>query len=201
MVKQAPDSEFLRAEPGISPRQGDPIHRGLNFLSAKWNGTGWGQPASKIWLTAYVLSRLGELAPGVLDHALGQKIRVSCEWLLSSRTAEGRWNDPATTAYSVSALRSLGRHSGPAVLEALERSLLANCGNMASQGTPFAAALAVKATGKALPVTCEALEAALEQTGTQESGLSQLLLCAEILDWPPELVPQPLSLGVSEVVE
>lgn len=200
MVKKAPDSGFVADEPRISPRHGDPISHGLNLLSAKWNGTGWGQPASNIWLTAYTLSRLAELAPGAFDHALGQKIQASCEWLLASRTPEGRWNNLATTAHALSALKSFGRDPGLAALESLERSLLMAGGNMSCEWTAPGVAVAVKATGKALPVVCEPLQTALTQ-GTPNSDLFRLVLCAEILDWPSELLPPALSLQVSAIVD
>jgi len=197
MVKQAPDSYADATKPGISARQGDPILHGLNFLSSTWNGTGWGRPASNIWLTAYVLSRLAELDHSVFDHALGQKIQASCDWLLASRMPEGHWNDLSTIAHVVSALKSLGQDPGLAALQYVEHSASMAGRNGTSEWNVIGAALAVKATGKALPASCEAVGAALEPEG----DLSQLWLCAEVLDWPHEVVPPALAARVRAILD
>src|SRR5713226_5097582 len=110
------------------------IAAGLEFLMSrrqdgKWRDFSPTTGESDVWVTAYVLARLGELPPAYISHALQQQVEESLEWLKEVRNPLGGWGyrshgkDSAdATAWAIIALR---RHGQPAPRPAVE--LIGRC--------------------------------------------------------------------------
>jgi len=97
------------------------IAAGLEFLMSrrqdgKWRDFSPTTGESDVWVTAYVLARLGELPRAYISHALQQQIAESLAWLQEVRNPLGGWGYRAhgkdsadATAWAIIALRRHGQ--------------------------------------------------------------------------------------------
>ena len=100
----------------------DAIAAGLEFLFSRRRQKSWSLFAPAIqesasWVTAYVLTRLGEISAEYISYSQRQQIEESLNWLSEIRTSGGGWgfgatgspDDADSTAWAVTALRQHGR--------------------------------------------------------------------------------------------
>lgn len=201
------------------------ISAGLEYLFSRNQDNRWFESnasfgGSDAWVTAYVLSRLGEFPDGYLDHCQRQQIQNSLDWLEQSRTPHAgwgynsRWEDDAdSTSWALIALRRHGRAAPQSILD-----WIASC---RSQGGGFAAypdespagALCRSAAADVTAISIQALrsgEAAcqdflLNSLANDLSGVacrlpSRLLIAATILDWERGTASRSLLDRVGEIV-
>jgi hypothetical protein len=106
------------------------VASGLEFLFSHRRQGAWSLDSpftrkSASWVTAYVLTRLGEIPPHNLSFTQRQQVEESLDWLTEARTPRAGWafggsglpDDADSTAWAITALR---QHSRPVPQEALE---------------------------------------------------------------------------------
>ncbi len=106
------------------------VASGLEFLFSHRHQGAWSLDSpftrkSASWVTAYVLTRLGEIPPHNLSFTQRQQVEESLDWLTEARTPRGGWafggsglpDDADSTAWAITALR---QHSRPIPQEAFE---------------------------------------------------------------------------------
>lgn len=193
------------------------IASGLEFLTSrrqdgKWRDFSPTTGESDVWVTAYVLARLGELPLAYISHTLRQQMAESLEWLKEVRNPLGGWGyrshgkDSAdATAWAIIALRRHGQPVPPSAFELIGRCRRPDGGFAAYPETgqadqlpqasaPDITAVAVKALETADP-SCQQFLASHLRTdvpGTMCRLASRFFVCSAILDWDAMAAPWPL---------
>ncbi|HLY98547.1 MAG TPA: prenyltransferase/squalene oxidase repeat-containing protein [Candidatus Angelobacter sp.] len=215
----------LRA--GISRRtNGQAISAGLDFVFSAQRGGCWSDfhqehGKSDVWVTAYVLARLGEMPAYFLSDAMRLQVRMALDWLTSSQVPGSGWGydsgaeaDAETTAWVIMALR---RHGCPVPEEALAFLERCVCEDGGTAFTPdsFRAgvcwnlrtaevtALAANALQNLAPSTTEYLKSWLLENKRPDSCgslTSPLAVCSAILDLGRNTAPRTLSDRLREVL-
>jgi len=208
--------------PVATPRQrgasAAAIAAGLDFLFSRYRHGSWSLCAPSIresaaWVTAYVLTRLGEISPEHISHSQRQQIAESLDWLMEVRTAKGGWgfgatgspDDADSTAWAVTALRQHGR-SVPDEALALIRHCHGSDGGFAlipngsdhsndlrplPPSSPDATAIAVRALASIDAASSEFLASHLRTDlhGTSCRLASKFFVSSTLLDWEPGMAP------------
>ena len=191
------------------------IQAGLEWLASHQKDGYWSDftmldRRADVFVTAYVLARLGELRAECVPQALRQQIEASLNWVEKARLASSGWSsgsmqpDAFTTAWSILALRLNGRGVPRSALDFLLSCRHANGGfsvyphgvermdNNASMAEVTVTAL------RSLSMCDSAAEEFLgtrlksELPGTPSARISRFYCCAEILDWDTGLAPWSL---------
>ena len=202
-------SELNEARPRTNP---EAVIAGVNFVMSGWHDGHWADfnfrsGESDVWVTAYVLARLGEISSEYISFSKQQKIEDSLDWLMSNQG-----ND--STSWAVLALRR-HRHSIPA--EALE--FIRHCrrpdggiagypentsaGRTLRISAPDVTAVAVNALGEPDPAAVSFLSSCWLQTNKPLPPfrlLSRFYTCSEVMDWGTEKAPWSLLNKVCELM-
>jgi len=228
----APQSE----DAGLSTKRQNPgsfnwratqeaISAGLEYLFSRNQHNHWFEANSSLggsdaWVTAYVLSRLGEFPDGYLDHCQRQQIQSSLDWLEQSRTQHAgwgynsRWEDDAdSTSWAVIALRRHGRATPKSILDWIGSCRHDDGGFAAYPQDSPAGALCRSAAADVTAVALQALRAGnaacqdflLNSLQNELQGVacrlpSLLLISATILDWERGIAARNLIDQVGELV-
>lgn len=204
--------------PGLRGASATAISAGLDFLFSRYRHGSWSLCAPSIresatWVTAYVLTRLGEISPEHISHSQRQQIGESLDWLLAVRTSQGGWgfgakgspDDADSTAWAVTALRQHGR-SVPEEALALIRhchgrdggfALIPNSSDHSNDLGPLPAsapdvtAIAVRALASIDTASSEFLASHLrtDLPGTPCRLASKFFVSSTLLDWEPGMAP------------
>ena len=194
------------------------IASGLSRMSdAEWNA---GQIVGsrcgvRLWITASVLARLGELPSEYIDTVPRKKLDQSLDYLERSQTPGSGWSengseraDAFTTSWTMIALRSHRRPVPGAAVDFLLRFRQADGGFSAypgndpacNPGSPGITATALRALN-----TCDRAAGDFLASGLRDDLSSKLAgkssrfyLCSEILDWEAGLAPWPVLHLVSQ---
>jgi hypothetical protein len=212
---------------GFSRRtNGQAISAGLGFVLSAQSGGCWsdfhqGQNKSDVWVTAYVLARLGEMPAYFLCDAMRLRTRTALDWLAATHIPGSGWGysfgaeaDAETTAWVIMALR---RHGYPVPEDAL--AFLRRCrredggtafapdGGRASRRWKLSAAEVTALTANALQnLTASAggyLESWLLENKIPASGCSltsPLAVCSAILDLGRNTAPRAIADRLREVL-
>src|SRR5882724_13141859 len=189
----------------------EPIAAGLEFLMSrrqdgKWRDFSPTTGESDVWVTAYVLARLGELPRAYISHALQQQIAESLAWLQEVRNPLGGWGyrshgkDSAdATAWAIIAMRRLGHPIPRSAFELIGRCKRPDGGFAAypevdQASAPDITAVAVKALETVDPACQQFLASHLRTDipGTMCRLASRFFVCSAILDWDTITAPWPL---------
>jgi len=116
------------------------ISAALSFLLSEqqdghWSDFGLSSGAFDVWITAYVLARLGEIPSYFLSNEMRLQIRAAVDWLEASCSPQGAWGhsigeeaDADSTSWAVIALRRYGRKAPDKALDLLQRCIQADGG-------------------------------------------------------------------------
>jgi hypothetical protein len=196
----------------------DAIAKGLEFLFSVRQQKTWGlcPPATTetaVWVTAYVLVRLGEIPAEHISSSQRQQINESLDWLQETRTPGGGWgfgatgssDDADSTAWAVTALRQHGRPVPNEALELIRRCRRSDGGfalapNISESGspndapsssTPDVTAIAVRALASIDAASSEFLASNL-RTDMQKTRCrlaSRFFVSSTLMDWEPGMAP------------
>lgn len=207
---KAPETATGILRPGGNP---DPIAMGLNFLFSRRQEQSWGLNSlhgrESAWLTAYVLTRLGEIPSHRINYSLRLKIEKSLDWLLESRTPGGGWgfssgapDDADSTSWAVIALRQHGRLAPNGSLDLIRSCRRSDGGFSILPGgsdangafrpsAPDVTAIAVRALASIDAASSEYLAAHLrtDSPATPCRGASAFFVSSTLLDWEPGMAP------------
>ncbi len=193
------------------------IAAGLEFLMSrrqdgKWRDFSPTTGESDVWVTAYVLARLGEFPRAYISHAMQQQITESLEWLKEVRNPAGGWGYRAhgkdsadATAWAIIALRRHGQVAPRPAFDLVRRCQRPDGGFAAYPATdsadavretsaPDITAVAVKALETVDP-SCQQFLASHLRTdipGTMCRLASRFVVSSTILDWDTITAPWPL---------
>lgn len=194
----------------------DCIAAGMRWLAKSHLNTNWVDltmtgPAGEVWVTAYVLARLGEFPQELLRGAIAAQVERSLGWLERVRIPGSGWNgltgqpDAFTTSWAIMALRSHGRSVARSALDLVLSCRQANGGFAAS---PPQASVDVRFNLSSLEVSITALRALSmcdsasidflaarlsgDMPGSHSGRLARLYVCSEILDWEKGFLPRAL---------
>ncbi len=193
------------------------IAAGQEFLMSrrqdgKWRDFSPTTGESDVWVTAYVLARLGEFPRAYISHAMQQQITESLEWLREVRNPVGGWGYRAhgkdsadATAWAIIALRRHGQVAPQAAFDLIRRCQRPDGGFAAypaaenadavhETSAPDITAVAVKALETVDPSCQEFLAANLrtDVPGTKCRLASRFFVSSAILDWDTITAPWPL---------
>jgi hypothetical protein len=196
----------------------DAMTSGLRFLMSMrrdghWTDFSLPVGESHSWVTAYVLTRLGEFPAHRLTTDIRRQIEESLDWLLQARTPKGGWgynesteDDADSTSWAILALRSHGRHI-PDSAEALIRRCekldggIATYPDESSSGkawklsVPDVTAVAMNALGRAWSIELESFFQRWQRVDGTLSAYwwaSPLYTCAALIDWLSDAATLPL---------
>lgn len=192
------------------------IQAGLEWLASRQKDGYWSdftmlERRADVWVTAYVVARLGEVPAELITHAMPQQIQSSLNWLEKVRLASSGWSssgstqaDAFTTAWSILALRMNRRGVARSALDFLLSCRQANGGFSVyphgveqignNPSLPEVTVTALRALSMCDSAAEEFLGARLknELPGTSSARISRLYCCAEILDWETGLASWPV---------
>ena len=196
------------------------ISDGLQFVFGLEQGQPWtdlgpiGQ-APDVWITAYVLARLGDVPASFFTPVQYQRMEQALEWLEQSRAREGSWGyasgvsaDAESTAWVMIALRRYGRpvpHSVSAWLRSCRRPdggfalHPPSCqGSCCLSSSPGVTAVAAKALGDVDSNIEQYLTKQLQNLVPGDASVTEgnTFVCSEILDCEGALAPWSLLNGV-----
>jgi hypothetical protein len=168
---------------------------------------------SDIWVTAYVLTRLGQMPSACMTFTIRQQIEESLEWLLSRRNLDGAWgydskspSDAETTAWAVMAMKRHGR-SVPAESLNFLRSRRNSDGGFGAFGkgtsAPDVTAVVINALDVHDAAALDFLSSSWLRTSVPASPsrlASRFYICSEVLDWQAEQVPRSALSKVCELI-
>ncbi len=168
---------------------------------------------SDVWVTAYVLARLGQMPSAYITFAVRQQIEESLDWLLTRRNIDGAWgynskspSDAESTAWALMAITRNGRRAPVEALAFLRNCRHAQGGFCLKPGETGAAdvtVVAVNSMGATDSAAVEFLNESWLQANVppEPSRLaSRFYICAEILDWQAEQVPRSALNKVCELI-
>jgi hypothetical protein len=216
-AKRLVKNQATVATPGLRGASATAISAGLDFLFSRYRHGSWSLCAPSIresatWVTAYVLTRLGEISPEHISHSQRQQITESLDWLMAVRTVKGGWgfgangspDDADSTAWAVTALRQHGRPV-PEEAFALIRhchgsdggfALISNADHSNDLGplpasAPDVTAIAVRALASIDTASSEFLAAHLrtDLPGTPCRLAAKFFVASTLLDWEPGMAP------------
>jgi hypothetical protein len=193
----------------------DAIAAGLEFLFSRRRQKSWSLFAPAIqesasWVTAYVLTRLGEISAEYISYSQRQQIEESLNWLTEIRTSAGGWgfgptgspDDADSTAWAVTALRQHGRPVPNEALELIRRSRCSDGGfamdpagsvpeNPLAASAPDVTAIATRALNSIDTAASEFLAAHLrtDVLGAHCRLSSRFFVSSTLLDWEPGMAP------------
>ena len=199
---------------------------GITFVMSAWRDGHWADfnlPSgeSDVWVTAYILARLGEIPSEYISFSIRQKIEDALDWLMENRGNDGGWgchskseSDADSTAWVVLALR---RHRRCAPVEALEfiRSCRRPDGGIAGYpadtfmgkasrlSAPDVTAVAISALGEPDPAAVSFLSSCWLQTNKPLPSFrlcSRYYTCSEVVDWVTEMAPWSLLNKLSDLM-
>jgi A-macroglobulin TED domain len=222
-----PDSQIMKSAERVGSNRGtadaympqsassDAIAAGLEFLFSRRRQKSWSMFAPAIqesasWVTAYVLTRLGEISAEYISYSQRQQIEESLDWLTEARTTEGGWgfgatgspDDADSTAWAVTALRQHGRAVPNEALELIRRSRGSDGGfavnpsaatsqNPLATSAPDVTAIAARALDSINTAASEFLASHLrtDVPGTPCRLASRFFVSSTLLDWEPGMAP------------
>jgi hypothetical protein len=168
---------------------------------------------SDIWVTAYVLARLGQMPSAYITFAVRQQIEESLDWLLTRRNLDGAWgyksksvSDAESTAWAITALTRHGRRAPAESLAFLRNCRHADggfCLMGGEAGAPDVTVVTVNSLGMPDAAAVEFLKASWLQASVPPEPsrlVSRFYICAEILDWQAEQVPRSALNKVCELI-
>jgi len=199
---------------------------GITFVMSGWHDRHWADfnlPSgeSDVWVTAYVLARLGEIPSEYINFSMRQKIEDSLDWLMANRASDDGWgwhsksdSDADSTSWAVLALR---RHRRTVPVEALEfiRHSRRPDGGIAGYpadsaagktlriSSPDVTAVAVNALGEQDPAAVSFLSSCWLQTNKPLPPFrlsSRFYTCSEVMDWGTEKAPWTLLNKLCELM-
>lgn len=197
------------------------IAAGLDFLFARQQGEHWLDFAglsrrSEIWVTAWVLVRLGEFPAGYFANGQRQQVRNGIEWLLQARGPQG-WGqslgappDADSTSWAVRALRLHGCEVPDPALKFIRSCQRPNGGfspypetsssdSLYKLSAPDTTVTAVRALEVQDPAAEEFLASRLQELpGSWYRLASHLHFCAEVLELESSKGSWPLLNRVSQ---
>lgn len=199
------------------------ISAGMEWITragcnGRWTDLTPQRGSADTWVTATVLTRLGEFPAEYISPALREQIQQSLDWLEQARTKGSGWAglgisepDAFTTSWAILALRAHGRLVPRSALDLVLACRQPNGGFSAyAQGSPMDGPLnpsspEITVTAlRALSITDSAAEEfLLSRLRTSPQTIvagraSRLYVSAEILDWESGLAPWPLLNLVSQ---
>jgi hypothetical protein len=170
---------------------------------------------AEVWVTAYVLARLGDVPASFLTPLQYERIEQAIAWLEQARSRDGRWGlsasaapDAESTAWVMVALRRYGRpvpHSVTTWLRSCSRPdggfalHPADCSSACcQQSNAGITAVVAKAMGDVDASMEQFLVAQLQNVlpDGASAGDGQTFVCSEILDCASALAPWSLLNGV-----
>jgi Prenyltransferase and squalene oxidase repeat len=214
------NSQKPNADPGESrPRSNaQAVAAGREFVMSMrkdgcWTDFDAASGPSDVWVTAYVLARLGQMPSAYITFAVRQQIEETLDWLLTRRNLDGAWgynsksvSDAESTAWALTALTRHGRRAPQESLAFLRNCRHADGGFCPMSGATAAVdvtVVAVNSLGTPDAAAVEFLNASWLQSDVppQPSRLeSRFYLCAEILDWQADQVPRSALNKVCELI-
>lgn len=220
-LAKVPDPVTDSQRSGISA---DSIAAGLEFLFSSRHHAAWSlcDPAireSAAWVTAYVLTRLGEIPLHHLSYLQRQQIDETLDWLLAVRTPHGGWSfgaagspdDTDSTAWAVTALRQHGRSVPEGPLDLIQRCRRAdgafathpNAENDNSKSSAAdVTAIAVRALASIDSASSEFLASHLRTDIEGRNGrvASAFFVSSTLMDWEPGMAPWFVVNAVRQLV-
>jgi hypothetical protein len=226
-----PESQRSRAQGAARDSQSsgvsaDAIAAGLEFLFSRRHQAAWSlcNPAtgeSAAWVTAYVLTRLGEIPSHHFNYSQRQNIEDTLNWLMAARTPHGGWSfgaagspdDADSTAWAVTALRQFGRSVPEEALELIRRCRhsdggfathpdSANNNDISRISATDVTAIAVRALASIDSASSEFLASHL-RTNTERRPCrvtSTFFVSSTLLDWEPGMAPWSIVNAVRKLV-
>ena len=216
-------SELNEARPRTNP---EAVIAGVNFVMSGWHDGHWADfnlrsGESDVWVTAYVLARLGEIPSEYTSFSIQQKIEDSLDWLTENRGSDGGWGwHSKSESDAEEAVRiglALRRHRRSAPAEALE--FIRHCrrldggiagypedssaGRTLRISAPDVTAVAVNALGEPDPAAVSFLSSCWLQTNKPLPPfrlLSRFYTCSGVMDWGTEKAPWSLMNKVCELM-
>lgn len=198
-----------------SPRHSnaEAIAEGLQFIFGlerdhHWTElTGNGQDPG-VWVTAYVVARLGDAPASFFSTAQYQQVERALEWLQQARANEDGWGcsgnaeaDADSTAWAMVAMQHYARPVPHSVTNWLLNCRRADGGfalhpegckkDCCQTSNPEVTAVAAKALGEVDSNVEQYLAAHLQKPGSGEPAMLEghALVCSEILDCETALAP------------
>jgi hypothetical protein len=223
----APESDLgsegrpdLRGEPRSNDQA---VVAGLEFLFAALRESHWSDftllgSELDVWVTAWILARLGDLSPRYIRQSQRQQINEALYWLCQSGTpdgwgmAQGEAPDADTTALAVIALRKFGRDFPRQALDFVRSCQRPNGGfapypesspadHLFKLSAPDTTVAAVQALGTPNPRAEEFLASRVQDWPVPWCRLSSRFhLCAEILGSETGTASWPLLHKVSQLM-
>jgi hypothetical protein len=223
----APESDF-EYQSRTPDQRGEPrtgaqaVAAGLDFLFAELKESHWSDftllgSELEVWVTAWILVRLGDLSPKY-TQPFQQQVTEAIRWLAQAGTTEG-WGmargeapDADTTSLAVIALRKFGREVPRAALDFIRNCQRPNGGfapypetstadHLFKLSAPDTTVAAVQALGTPNPRAEEFLASRVQDWPVPWCRLSSRFhLCAEILGSESGTASWPLLHKVSQLM-
>jgi len=186
----------------------DAIAAGLQFLFSRRKQRHWSfcnptSMESASWVTAYALTRLGEIPSHYIGHSLRRQIEDSLDWLMEIRTPQGGWgfggpgstDDADSTAWSIVALRQHGRAVPDESIELVRSCRRSNGGfaihpeapNSSSDVTAIAARAMASIDTASSEFLASHLRTDLPRAPCRLS--SRFFVSSVLMDWEPGMAP------------
>jgi hypothetical protein len=224
--KQRSAEELGLAGSLLSGVSAEAVASGLEFLFSRRHRGAWslGSPftrESAAWVTAYVLTRLGEIPSHNLSFTQRQQVEQSLDWLIQARTPRGGWafggsgspDDADSTAWAITALRQHGRPVPQEALESIHRCRrpdgsfatypeTAKNSAISNRSTADVTAICVRALCAIDAISSEFLATHLS-TGIESgrSRVSSAFVSSTLMDWEPCMAPWFVVNAVRQQVE
>lgn len=200
------------------PRQSnkESIADGLQFIFGlqrdhHWTELTWNGQDPSVWVSAYVVARLGDAPASFFSPAQYQRVEHALEWLQQARAREGGWGcssnteaDADSTAWAMLAFRHHAQPVPRSVTNWLQSCRRADGGfalhpegcqkNCCQASRPGVTAVAAKALDEVDSNVEQYLAAHLQNPGSGEPAMleSHAFVCSEILDCETALAPWSL---------
>lgn len=223
-----PESDFeyqrqTREPRGESRTSAQAVESGLEYLFSSLKDSHWSDfsllgSELDVWVTAWILGRLGDLSPRYIGRLHQQKMGEAIQWLQQAGTEQG-WGmapgeapDADTTALAVIALRKLGRNVPRAALDFIRSCQRPNGGfspfpesspadHLFKLSAPDTTVAAVQALGTPNPRAEEFLACRVQDWPVPWCRLSSRFhLCAEILGSDSSTASWPLLHKVGQLM-
>lgn len=199
------------------------VATGLDFLFSSLKGSHWSDFSLlgnelDVWVTAWILARLGDLSPRHLGTSHQQDLTEAIHWLSQAGGTDG-WGmapgeapDADTTALAVIALRKFGRDVPTTALDFIRNCQRPNGGfspypesshadHLFKLSAPDTTVAAVKALGTPNPRAEEFLASRVQDWPVPWCRLSSRFhLCADILESENGTASWPLLHKVSQLM-